>query len=237
MRNLREFSLPMGFMPGIEGTPQSGGLVVPCDCELFSMYIYVDAAIAGDDHSFDIRGGSNVDALLPIGFVSGEVELTGVAFFEAGEEFQVSSNGETTAAATAFITPVFRRTGSGPTMIDPGAVSSGMAANEVAIAQTAVLTAITTPGNISKPMIAPFNCELTGVAIAHTADLDDDHSYDVIVNGVESSVDVLCADESRFGRYPMDGKIFLSRGDAVQYQTNGESSAGNAFFTSIFARR
>lgn len=78
--------------------------------------------------------------------------------------------------------------------------------------------------------VVPFDCELVGVAAELTQAIAPAvHSFDVLVNGAELATP---RDLEMFvgflgGVVHLDGKVFLSKGDALSFSSNNEQTTAD----------
>lgn len=109
MRNTRERMISGGTISSsIAGSATSSRVVVPYDCELIAVAMYLTAEIdtAGDEpHTFDIVKNSStatgVDLIIPQGSgggSGGRYYLDGKVFLSAGDGVYMTSNSETVSA-------------------------------------------------------------------------------------------------------------------------------------------
>ncbi len=102
------------------------------------------------------------------------------------------------------------------------------------------MTAIQTAGNLSPIRVVPEAGVLAGVVINVNTVIGTITTFDVIVNTVESAVDVamqtLIADETGEVMLP-DGVLDLAEGDAIRIQSNGEQAAATTADICYIIRR
>ena len=80
----------------------------------------------------------------------------------------------------------------------------------------------------------PIHCELMGAAVAVSAAVDADNSFDVMKNGADTGVDLVIPDTLTGAMCQLDDRLWFVPGDAIEFQGNSETSvAAQADFTLV----
>lgn len=96
---------------------------------------------------------------------------------------------------------------------------------------------ISTGSGTTQLKTVPHECELRAVAANFTVVTDAALTFDVLVNGADSGVDVLVPSGEGGAdgdRYPLSAQLFLAAGDGIRLSSNNEQvAASEATFTAI----
>jgi len=95
-------------------------------------------------------------------------------------------------------------------------------------------------GNTGGPVVVPDDGELIGAYINVEQDIVTPTSFDVVLNGSDTTTDFLTGDLDAAGANEYmtpDARVFVVAGDALELTGNGEGAAGTVANITLVIRR
>ena len=102
------------------------------------------------------------------------------------------------------------------------------------VIQPAIDAGIDVVDSLSSNVCVPYACELVGVALAVNNTTTDIHTFDVMINDVETTIDLVVPDTFDKGIVYTDAKCILQQAERIGLKSNGETATASTDATIAF---